>query len=209
MHGADCQKPGWVKIWVCVAFVWVCAIGLLIYLAIVRMRTRQRLAISPPRCLKDLCIMLWCTTCALCQVCVPITRCAEGSLTNCTGCCPELARSSVMSKTETWCCNDADRCHHVSDSMGWGHCHSQESHPDMCTSSHPVSFTAILAQNRLGYRLCCPPSCAGASALVLHHVCQSRRRSVQENRTLHKRSAPTTPHLLTATTPPALPKMDV
>ena len=69
--GAVCQKPGWVKVWITVAFMWACALGLIIYLTIVRMRTRARLGIRAPvglECLADFCTVWWCTTCALCQV---------------------------------------------------------------------------------------------------------------------------------------------
>ena len=61
--------------------MWACSISLLIYLTIIRMKMRQRLAIPAPRnsCtrfLQDFCIMWWCASCALCQVRASASLCS-------------------------------------------------------------------------------------------------------------------------------------
>ncbi len=61
--------------------MWACSISLIVYLTILRMKMRQRLAISAPhnscaRLLQDFCIMWWCATCALCQVIAPAGLCS-------------------------------------------------------------------------------------------------------------------------------------
>ena len=175
------------QVWICVAFMWVCSISLLMHLLIVRMKTRQRLAIpgacnSCARFLKDCCIMLWCTTCAMCQVSAGLPRPPSyhpKSLPMCnTHLRDDKSRHSTCTETDApW------------QSLGI----STDKHSARSLTLRTVRILPALVQH--------------LSALPLQ-ICHS---ALQENRTLHKKykEMPMAPHYIAPTKAPVPSKMDV